>query len=143
MLRCETIPKPPTGDVDLPSGYKPARGKQQLLHTHIHVQNFLYVKNKFLFNSTVVPTDYPYFIERTKNYMQPVYLERSYRGMRKITKINKIQGDIWALDRDLKKYLEERTGVKTTSRIHEFAGIIKIKGDYVNRVKEMLDEKGF
>lgn len=28
LLRYKTVPKPPTGDVELPSGYKPARGKQ-------------------------------------------------------------------------------------------------------------------
>ncbi|XP_012227385.1 large ribosomal subunit protein mL49 [Linepithema humile] len=116
LLRYKTIPKPPTGDVQLSSGYKPARA---------------------------VSTDYSYFIERTKNYMQPVYLRITHRGTKRYTKIGKIQGDIWALERDLKKYLEERTGVKTASQIHEFAGILKIKGDYVNRVKEWMDTKGF
>jgi len=100
-------------------------------------------KKYIFFNSTAVSTDYPYSIERTKNYMQPVYLESTYRGMRKITKISKIQGDIWTLESDLKKYIEERTGTKIASQIHEFVGTIKIKGDYVNRVKEWMAMKGF
>jgi len=90
-----------------------------------------------------LPTDYPYFIERTKNYMQPVYLTRNPRGTKRITKITKIQGDIWTLERDMKRFIEECTGRKIASQIHEFAGVIKFKGDYVNRVKEWMDTKGF
>lgn len=75
--------------------------------------------------------------------MQPVYLDITYRGMRKITVINKIQGDIWALERDVKSYVEEHTRKKLGSQIHEFAGILKFKGDCVSRVKEWMDMKGF
>ncbi|XP_036139774.1 probable 39S ribosomal protein L49, mitochondrial isoform X2 [Monomorium pharaonis] len=99
-LGYKVIPKPMIEDTKHPSGYKPA---------------------------TAVPTDYPYFVERTKNYMQPVYLNRNPRGTKKITKISKIQGDIWALERDMKQYIEEQTGKKIASQIHEFAGVIKFK----------------
>lgn len=75
--------------------------------------------------------------------MQPVYLDTSYRGTKKITKITKIQGDIYALERDVKQHLEEYAGNKVASQIHEFAGIIKFKGDCVSRVKEWMDKKGF
>jgi len=75
--------------------------------------------------------------------MQPVYLTRNPRGTKKITKITKIQGDIWTLERDIKRYIEECTASKIASQIHEFAGVIKFKGDYVNRVKEWMDTKGF
>ncbi|XP_039307986.1 probable 39S ribosomal protein L49, mitochondrial [Solenopsis invicta] len=116
VLGYKIIPKPPTGNVKLPSGYKLA---------------------------SAAPTNYPYFIERTKNYMQPVYLTRNPRGYKKITKIAKIQGDIWALERDMKQYVEECMKKKIASQIHEFAGVIKFKGDCVNRVKEWMDMKGF
>ncbi|KAL6436532.1 hypothetical protein ACFW04_004778 [Cataglyphis niger] len=116
LLRYKIVPKPPTGDIELPSGYKPARAS---------------------------PTDYPYFIERNRNYMQPVYLNRSRKGIKKTTKLGKIQGDIWELDRDIKKYIEECTGHTPPSQIHEFAGIIKFRGDYVNRIKDWMNIKGF
>lgn len=116
LLSYKIVPKPPIGDVELPSGYKPARAS---------------------------PTDYSYFIERTRNYMQPVYLNRSHRGMKRITIIRKIQGDIWALDRDIKEYITECKGRAPPSQIHEFAGKIKFKGDCVNRIKDWMDVKGF
>lgn len=75
--------------------------------------------------------------------MQSVYLIRNPRGTKRITKITKIQGDIWALERDIKQHVEKRTGNKIASQIHEFAGVIKFKGDYVSRVKEWMDMKGF
>lgn len=92
---------------------------------------------------TASPTDYSYFIERTRNYMQPVYLDRSHRGIKITTKLKKIQGDIWALDRDIKEYLEKCKGRVPPSQIHEFAGIIKFKGDCVNRIKDWMNIKGF
>jgi len=116
VLGYKIIPKPATRGVKLPSGYKPASAS---------------------------PTDYSYFIERTKNYMQPVYLMRTPRGIKRVTKISKIQGDIWTLERDMKQYVEECSKNKIASQIHEFAGVIKFKGDYVNRVKEWMDMKGF
>ncbi|XP_071626940.1 large ribosomal subunit protein mL49 isoform X2 [Temnothorax longispinosus] len=116
VLRYKIIPKPATGDIKFSSGYKPA---------------------------SALPTDYSYFVERTKNYMQPVYLTRNLRGAKKVTEITKIQGDIWALERDMKRFLEERMRKKVASQIHEFAGIIKFKGDCVSRVKEWMDMKGF
>lgn len=75
--------------------------------------------------------------------MQPVYLIRNPRGTKKVTKINKIQGDIWAMERDVKQYLEKCMGKQIASQIHEFAGVIKFRGDCVNRVKEWMDMKGF
>lgn len=76
--------------------------------------------------------------------MQPVYLEISNRGMKRLTTIKKIQGDIWALDRDIKKYLTESLIKRAPpSQINEFAGVIKFKGDWVNRVKDWMNLKGF
>lgn len=116
LLRYKVVPKPPTEDVELPSGYKPARAS---------------------------PMDYSYFIERNRNHMLPVHLNISGDGQKKITKVGKIQGDIRALDRDIKKYIQERTGRTPFSKIHEFAGIIKFKGDCVNRIKDWMNMKGF
>ncbi|KAL6266832.1 hypothetical protein P5V15_003661 [Pogonomyrmex californicus] len=116
VLRYKIVPKPSSQDVIFPSGFKPA---------------------------TASPTDYPYFIERTKNYMQPVYLKRNRKGDKKITKIGNIQGNIWELERDMKQYIEKHSKKRIASQIHEFAGLIKLKGDFVNRVKEWMNTKGF
>lgn len=38
----------------------------------------------------------PYFVARTKNHMVPVYLRlEEVRGIRKVTIIRHIEGDIW------------------------------------------------
>lgn len=75
--------------------------------------------------------------------MQPVYLKRSHRGMKRITIVNNIQGNIWELDRDIKIYLKERLRVTAVSQIHEFTSKIKFKGDFVNRIKDWMNIKGF
>ncbi|XP_011264939.1 probable 39S ribosomal protein L49, mitochondrial isoform X1 [Camponotus floridanus] len=116
LFRYKVVPKPPTGDVKLPSGYKPACAS---------------------------PTDYPYFIQRTRNHMQPVYLGITHRGMRRLTTVKNIQGNIWELDHDIKIYLKKRLRVAPPSQIHEFSGVIKYKGDYVNRIKDWMNIKGF
>ncbi|XP_014212887.1 probable 39S ribosomal protein L49, mitochondrial [Copidosoma floridanum] len=89
----------------------------------------------------------PYFIQRNKNHMQPVYLELSYRNSRKITCIRLIQGDIWQLEKDIKMYLQKKSKNKhlkeAGSRVSEIAGTIKFRGDYVSLVKAWMDMKGF
>ncbi|KAL0114430.1 hypothetical protein PUN28_011586 [Cardiocondyla obscurior] len=112
----KVIPKPPTGNIELPSGYKP-----------------VFASSK----------ENPYFIERTRNYMQPVFLNMNPRNNKKVTVIRKIQGNIWTLEQDIKQYVEKQLKKKFASQIHEFAGIIKFKGDCVSCVKEWMNMKGF
>lgn len=83
-----------------------------------------------------------YFVGRTKNHMIPVYLHATYRGTRRITKLRKIQGDIWKLEEELHKVIEDRIGKKIATRINEMSGQIWFKGDYVNIIKEYLLAKG-
>jgi len=97
----------------------------------------------FFSNLTASPRDNPYFIERTKNHMQSVHLLLCNKRVRKITRINKIQGDIWMLEHDMKEFIEKNVGEKLATQINEYAGTIKIRGDYVKRVKEWMDVKGF
>lgn len=84
----------------------------------------------------------PYFVPRTKNHMIPVYLAITYRGQRRVTRLRRIEGDIWLLEDQLKKYIQQRIGKNIASRINELSGQIWFKGDYVNLVKEFLMEKG-
>ncbi|XP_051155392.1 probable 39S ribosomal protein L49, mitochondrial [Leptopilina boulardi] len=91
-------------------------------------------------------TNLPYFVPRTKNYMHPVYMVMSKRGMKKLTYVRKIQGDIWQLESELKEYLQKRKVSLVnvvSSRINELAGVIIFRGDYVSQVNRWLEEKGF
>ncbi|CAK9828645.1 Probable 39S ribosomal protein L49, mitochondrial [Anthophora retusa] len=116
LLKLKIIPEISLEKKEYPSGWKPPIAK---------------------------PNDYPYYIQRTKNYMQPVYLRLFYRGMRRITAIRRIQGDIWALESELTKYIEEREQKPMGVRVNELVGEIRYRGDYVNLIKKWLDEKGF
>ncbi|KPI90970.1 putative 39S ribosomal protein L49, mitochondrial [Papilio xuthus] len=85
----------------------------------------------------------PYFVSRTKNHELPIYLNITYRGMRKITKIKKIEGDIWLLNDTLKAHLKETAGKYVETRVHELGKFIEVKGDYVNVIRNWAHSKGF
>ncbi|KAK5643250.1 hypothetical protein RI129_007095 [Pyrocoelia pectoralis] len=82
--------------------------------------------------------DRPYFIARTKNHMLPVYLCISQRGIRRITKIKNIQGDIWLLEKQLRDFIQPQDIRPIRSQVNEFAGYIRFHGDYVNAIKYWL-----
>ncbi|XP_015587284.1 probable 39S ribosomal protein L49, mitochondrial [Cephus cinctus] len=115
VLRKPTVPLPPKDKTHFPSGWVP---------------------------QTANPKTYPYFVQRTKNHMQPIYLDKSFRGMRKLTVIRRIQGNIWALEAELKEYLEQKVRKKMGARVHEPACTLVFHGDHVSRVKEFLTAKG-
>lgn len=92
--------------------------------------------------SDKLPSD-KYFVQRSKNFMIPVYLYISHRGTRRVTKIRKIQGDVFGLERDIKNHLEKVLGQAVATQGNELVGYINIKGDHVNLVKKYLTDKGF
>ncbi|XP_034473582.1 probable 39S ribosomal protein L49, mitochondrial [Drosophila innubila] len=85
-----------------------------------------------------------YFVARTKNHMVPVYLHTRFRGQRRLTVVRRVQGDIWALERDLRAVVERaRNGKLCATRVNELSGQIHIHGDYVDVLREHLKAKGF
>ncbi|XP_066593632.1 large ribosomal subunit protein mL49 isoform X2 [Prorops nasuta] len=115
-LRPKIIAEPPMDKLNLPSGWVPP---------------------------TASPNDYPYFIRRTKNHMLPVHLYIGFRGYKRVTRISRIEGDIWALEAELKVHIEQNRQRVIGSQINEPASTIKFRGDHVNLVKNWLLEKGF
>ncbi|XP_045499477.1 probable 39S ribosomal protein L49, mitochondrial [Colias croceus] len=85
----------------------------------------------------------PFFIQRTKNHELPIYLGITYRGMRKISKIKKIEGDIWLMNDEIKDYLKKRYNRYVETRVHELGKFIEVKGDFVNALSEWAYSKGF
>ncbi|XP_053998532.1 probable 39S ribosomal protein L49, mitochondrial [Hylaeus anthracinus] len=116
LLPPTVVPVPPLEEKVLPSGWKPP---------------------------TVKPGTYPYHIQRSKNYMQSVYLSITFRGMRRQTIIRRIEGDIWQLESELRDYLTKETGRLLGVRINELVGEIRFRGDFVSLVKRWMDSKGF
>lgn len=86
--------------------------------------------------------DKPYFVERTKNHMLPVYMVVLQRGIRRLTYIKKIKGDIWLLEKEIRAFLQKGTIIPIRLQVHEFAGYICINGDHVNAIKHFLTKKG-
>lgn len=98
---------------------------------------------KYFFVVVVPPAGVGYFVPRNKNFMVPVYLSTSHRGMKKTTKIRKIQGDIFQLEKDIKNHIEKVTGRSVATLANELVGYVHVKGDHVHLVKEYLTQKGF
>ena len=86
--------------------------------------------------------DCPYFVRRTKNHMVPVYMERTFRGQRRVTVIRKIQGDIWTLEKEVQKLVLQKTK-RYSSRVNEMSGQLEVHGDHVLEIRNYLMEKGF
>ncbi|GBP53276.1 Probable 39S ribosomal protein L49, mitochondrial [Eumeta japonica] len=115
LLPFETIPNPLIKD-KYPSGWVPPKEEAKEL---------------------------PYFIHRSKNHFLPVYLKISLRGSKKISIIRKIDGDIWLLNDELKKFLKDKNKMYVETRVHELAQFIEVKGDYVIDIRNWALSKGF
>ncbi|KAL5291658.1 MRPL49 family protein [Megaselia abdita] len=87
-------------------------------------------------------TEKDYFVARTKNHMIPVYLQVSHRGLRRITSIRKIQGNLWTLEKQVSE-LVKKSGKRYAGRVNEMSGILHIHGDHVVAIRNFLMEKGF
>lgn len=83
-----------------------------------------------------------YFVERTRNYMLPVYLEIKFRGHRRLSVVRNIEGDIWKLEEELHELIERKAGKRIYSRINEMNRKIVFKGDYVTLIQKYLMSKG-
>ncbi|KAJ2951711.1 hypothetical protein O0L34_g13873 [Tuta absoluta] len=115
LLPFETIPQV-TPKVNYPSGWIPPKEESKNL---------------------------PYFLPRNKNHNLPIYLDITFRGTRKITKIKKIEGDIWLLNEEIKEYLKRKNKRYVETRVHEPGRFIETKGDYHNDLVEWAHSKGF
>ncbi|KAJ8338006.1 hypothetical protein SKAU_G00369720 [Synaphobranchus kaupii] len=109
------IPTPPKHDGPAPSGWTPP---------------------------SAVPPDLPYIIRRSRMHNVPVYKDITH-GNRIMTLLRKVEGDIWALEKDVKKHLHKLTGKVPPTQVNEVTMIIRVKGDFDKELKEWLIEKGF
>uniref|UniRef100_A0A3B1KGK1 Large ribosomal subunit protein mL49 n=1 Tax=Astyanax mexicanus TaxID=7994 RepID=A0A3B1KGK1_ASTMX len=88
------------------------------------------------------PPNLPYMIRRSRMHNVPVYSDIKH-GNQKSTIVRKVEGDIWALDKDVKKYLQQLTGREPPTQVNEVTGSIRIKGEFDTELKEWLVKKGF
>jgi len=88
-----------------------------------------------------------YLVRRTKNHHLPVYAKKTVKEFRTqhYVQILHIEGDIWALEADLRMMLEKEADgdfiIRT--RVHELGRQIEVRGLYAPLIAEYLLNKGF
>ncbi|KAH8692652.1 mitochondrial large subunit ribosomal protein-domain-containing protein [Talaromyces proteolyticus] len=93
-------------------------------------------------------TNLPYFVRRTPSNQLPVYLETKAGGTKKLTKIQKTEGDLEALRSDLARTLGLETGDPRAKKSPEVTinptnGHIVVKGWRKPEIQQFLTERNF
>ncbi|KAM6983142.1 large ribosomal subunit protein mL49 [Tautogolabrus adspersus] len=88
------------------------------------------------------PPSLPYMIRRSRMHNIPVYTDLTH-GNRQITIVRKVEGDIWALENEVKQFLKEVTGKDLPTQVNEVTGTLKVKGHFDVELKDWLANKGF
>uniref|UniRef100_A0A0N5CD45 Large ribosomal subunit protein mL49 n=1 Tax=Strongyloides papillosus TaxID=174720 RepID=A0A0N5CD45_STREA len=94
----------------------------------------------------------PYAVSRRRDHMLPLYLERRRDKLNEktmdyeyveIVTMKQISGDIFACEKDLKQYLEEKVSHPVATSVDELKGIIKVKGADRSVLEQFLYDNGF
>lgn len=88
------------------------------------------------------PPPLPYMIRRSRMHNIPVYSELTH-GKRRLTLLRKVEGDIWALEKDVREYLKQVTGKELPTQVNEVTMTLKVKGQHEQELKDWLASKGF
>ncbi|XP_047374284.1 39S ribosomal protein L49, mitochondrial isoform X1 [Sciurus carolinensis] len=116
LLPPTSIPKPPKHEhYPTPSGWQPPRDPRPNL---------------------------PYFVRRSRMHNIPVYKDITH-GNRQMTVIRKVEGDIWALQKDVEDFLSPLLGKTPVTQVNEVTGTLRVKGYFDEQLKAWLLEKGF
>ncbi|XP_076971878.1 large ribosomal subunit protein mL49 [Tamandua tetradactyla] len=110
-----SIPKPPKHEQLTPSGWQPPQDP---------------------------PPNLPYFVRRSRMHNIPVYRDITH-GNRQMTVIRKVEGDIWALQKDVEDFLSPLLGKTPVTQVSEVTGTLRVKGYVDQQLKAWLLEKGF
>ncbi|CAD5225261.1 unnamed protein product [Bursaphelenchus okinawaensis] len=125
LLPRDLIPEPPTNQKVTPSGWRPPKDP--------------------------VP-DLPYFIKRTRFHLPAVYLSRKrdqldVRTMqyeyKELVTLKNVYGDVFAAEKDLKEFLEQRLGHPVGIFANELQGRIVVCGADMTDIEAFVFEKGF
>ncbi|KAI0229310.1 39S ribosomal protein L49, mitochondrial [Lamellibrachia satsuma] len=117
ILPKEVVPPPPAhASYPTPSGWVPPKESSQSL---------------------------PYYVRRTRFHQLPIYLEILNGGNRKMTMVKKVNGDIWAFEAELRKYLEEKTGGRIYTQVDEVCCKLRVRGIHVEDTAKFVLDKGF
>lgn len=84
----------------------------------------------------------PYWVRRSRMHNVPVY-RRLGPGDRKTTELRHVQGDIWALEADLRAFLRQRLGREPALQVNEVTGTLRLGGHLDAELRAWLLQKGF
>ncbi|XP_072737654.1 large ribosomal subunit protein mL49 [Ciconia boyciana] len=88
------------------------------------------------------PPALPYFVRRSRLHNLPVY-HRLAKGNRRLTELRHVEGDIWALERELRAFLGG-LGVKELEvQVNEVTGSLLLKGHWAQELRSWLLQRGF
>lgn len=92
--------------------------------------------------------DLPYYVGRSRNHNLPVYLDKHFFETRLLTRVNRVEGDIWKFKDDLLKHIEPVNKYpypieQHPCQVSEVKRSIRLKGNYVMEVKQFLLQCGF
>nr|XP_002126528.1 39S ribosomal protein L49, mitochondrial-like [Ciona intestinalis] len=86
--------------------------------------------------------DLPYFISRTKFHVLPI-VEKEKPRDQPVTVVFYIDGDIWALEKELKELIRPYVEFDPATRVHEVTRSITLKGHHAEVIEKFLYAKGF
>lgn len=89
------------------------------------------------------PPDLPYFVQRTRNHLLPVYKVVEKEDERVKTVIQRVDGDIWQLEQEIRTRLEAKHQKRIITGVNEVRGEVSFLGNHVFDVVEYLEELGF
>lgn len=89
------------------------------------------------------PPDLPYFVVRTRNHLLPVYNMIEKEDERVKTVIQRVDGDIWQLEQEIRTRLEAKHQKRIITGVNEVRGEVKFLGNHVFDVVDYLEELGF
>ncbi|KAM9087800.1 LOW QUALITY PROTEIN: large ribosomal subunit protein mL49-like [Megaptera novaeangliae] len=87
------------------------------------------------------PPNLPFFVWCSCMH-NPVYKDITH-GNRQMTVIRKVEGDIWALQKEVEDFLSPLLGKTPITQVNEVTGTLRVKGYFDQQLKAWLLEKGF
>ncbi|XP_060752155.1 mitochondrial ribosomal protein L49 [Tachysurus vachellii] len=91
---------------------------------------------------SATPPSLPYMIRRSRMHNIPIYSDIKH-GNQKNTVVRRVEGDIWALNKDMKNHLQQLTGREPPTKVNEVTMSIRVKGQFDMELKEWLLKLGF
>ncbi|KAM9598427.1 large ribosomal subunit protein mL49 [Morphnus guianensis] len=88
------------------------------------------------------PPALPYFVRRSRLHNLPVY-PHLVKGNRRLTELRHVEGDIWALERELREFLGGLGAKELEVQVNEVTGSLRLKGHWQRELREWLLQKGF